>query len=46
MMVDDTKDELDEMLYVSLGNSRSNDNNLGLDLNILRLVKSGVGHWR
>jgi hypothetical protein len=46
MMADDTKDELDEMLYVSWGNSRSNDNNLGLDLNILGLVKPGVGDWR
>jgi hypothetical protein len=45
MMVDDTKDELGEMLYVSLGNSRSNDKNLGLNLMMSGLVKSRVEDW-
>jgi hypothetical protein len=44
-MVDDMKDELDETLNVSFGNSRSNDKNLGLNLMMSGLLKSRVEDW-
>jgi hypothetical protein len=44
-MADDMKDELDETLNVSLGNSRFNDKGLGLHHKMLGLVKSRVKDW-